>query len=1281
MCRRRLAQSRILELIKKERAFDMTKNSLNFPVDGKPLLLPEKDKSSRTKHLSHLPNVRIAAQNPTSRPKSHSRSYSHSSSTPSATLVRLLRAQESTTKETKALLNVALSQLDSASARAAKAEAQISARETASLLSHTQLTENAARAEEAASRARREAQNYKLQLWLKDEEIRKERERVRAEEHMRAEAEKEAERARSLARKWRGEGRILKAKEEGRREGYGEGLKRGRLVIAAAVAASESGYGDRRLVGDGAAYIEEYDDAPFNQPRRRREQSRSRGTRSRKSEPGSTAPPSRRERVDPSFTRPSPSEMVQYQSPPPAEPVQEPIQEPPPPSISESSSIIRRARSIQVDSPLFQPERTNSALSSRSRQLQTVVLSPPENHPTQTQIFVHESPPPPLPPPVFPEPAPTIPEPEPEVYTFPTPDVPLILEQQQPPDSTPIPIPPPISQVPFAPGILPTAPSTFPHHAQYAAPKPEPQPPFQPTYFPMPAPPVQVIITPAEEDRDVQTPSTMTSMTNENSLNGLGFLSDFPAVTSVAGSAVSVGSGGSTGLNRADGGRFDPDFLSTIHEHSREGTAFGGEEDGTARGMSPRYVDQWRRSLGGQPYSPGGNSGNDLLRPPSSTSNPNSRRRRPSALNLDVELDRQLSSGSTSSRSININVEPPSRPTSPSSDPRNHQNDRFHRGDQDYHYGYTENEHPPQDEAFLSPHHAPLTLSAEHDEGPVIPSIKEESDEDDYDDHDYPNSRSLNSGSSSPVQLYPLSIVDSLPPGFVPTPNGGHLISLQQQHKLRDGSHPGQIASVGYVSGIGGGGQPRGVPGGFYAHANNPNAHDQNGRHPYGVSSIRGDGDDYSRTGSSSSRSSSAAGSSLSTELGRPNKYPRSKGGASNRRRSRALTSTFPPTTMSDGGYDSNKEYGNGDGNTLGGIYAMPAINPNSLNRGTLRDMSQYGSVGNVPAAAAIGGSSRMSMSMPEPSLPQYGHSSMPEPSVPQYPYNSEATRYSTPRGDTSRSVPMPEPAVPLYPSTGPSGSSLEGQRNIGLGAGGRQRSLKRTKGAVSRVGMDMPEPSVPQYRTSNARGYGTQSPGDSRGGSRMTPAAVSMPDPSVPQYNVPNQGYAGVYQTPGGDSRMIPPAVSMPEPTVTGYPANVHQTPGAANASSRITPAAMPMPEPNVLPQHDQYPTYGMPGYHTPTPGGGTAGASRMVSPEMSMPEPSVGSSTVAGTGVPADGTSRMTAPAMIMPEPSVDSTVSVKGITAGGTSRMTAPVVPMPNHSVGLAANGTPAREVCRG
>ncbi|KAJ3741556.1 hypothetical protein DFH05DRAFT_1506574 [Lentinula detonsa] len=157
-----------LRTVKKDRALGMTKNSLNFPVDGIPPPLSEKDQSSRTKHLSHLPNVRIAAQNPTSRPKSHIRSYSHSSSAPPATLVRLLCAQESTTKETTALSHVALSQLDSAPAQ------------TASLLSHTQLTENAARTEKGASRARTKAQRYKLQLWLKDEEIRKERERVRA---------------------------------------------------------------------------------------------------------------------------------------------------------------------------------------------------------------------------------------------------------------------------------------------------------------------------------------------------------------------------------------------------------------------------------------------------------------------------------------------------------------------------------------------------------------------------------------------------------------------------------------------------------------------------------------------------------------------------------------------------------------------------------------------------------------------------------------------------------------------------------------------------------------------------------------------------------------------------------------------------------------------------------------------------------------------------------------------------------------------------------------------
>ncbi|KAJ4469545.1 hypothetical protein J3R30DRAFT_1567192 [Lentinula aciculospora] len=617
--------------------------TLHLPVDDIPPPLPEKDKlkSSRTKHLSHLPLVITAPSDPhSSRTKGRSRttrSYSVSS-TPPATLVKLLRAQESTTKETKVLLNAALSQLDAASARAAKAEAQFHARETSAILSHTQFTENVARLEEAAARARREAEAYKLQLRLRDEEVKKEKEKVRTEERMRAEAEKEAERARSLARRWREEGRVMKAKEDGRKEGFGEGLQRGRLVIAAAIAAKESSSDDRRLVGDGAAYIEEYEESEYP---RRRAHSRSRASRSKRSEPSSAH---RRERVNSSSKRhePTPQYVPTFSALPP-----EPIQEPPPLIPESAAVIIRRARSIQTDPSLFQSERTRSlaSSSSHSRQQQS----------GPSHVFVQESSPQP---PVYNDRSPTPEEEETVKSESFSPEIPP-TPQQLDPSPIPIPIPPPISQVPFAPGIVP--PSS--QYGQYPPPEPAP---VQPAYFPMPAPPiVRVIVTPADEDRDVQTPSTITSMTNENSSGGLGLLHGLPP-PSRTGSAASAAS---ADPGRFDGGTFDPD-LSTIHEHSREGTAFGGEEDFSNAGgvMTPdrsRNVEQWRRSLGlgGQPYSlaatqsPAVDPSNDLLRPPSS----NSGSRRPRPQPLDLDRDRRLSSrsGSTSSRSININVEPP----------------------------------------------------------------------------------------------------------------------------------------------------------------------------------------------------------------------------------------------------------------------------------------------------------------------------------------------------------------------------------------------------------------------------------------------------------------------------------------------------------------------------------------------------------------------------------------------------------------------------------------------
>ncbi|KIK61758.1 hypothetical protein GYMLUDRAFT_576122 [Collybiopsis luxurians FD-317 M1] len=554
---------------------------------------PQRDKlkSSKTRHLSHLSptNAMVATTGTKDRTKRYS-----ASSTPPATLVKLLKAQELTTKETKALLTAALTRLDDVSARATRAESQLRSREASAIVSYAQLTEDAVRAQEAATRARREAEAYKLQLRLRDEEVRKERERVQAEERMRAEAEKEAQRARSLARKWREEGRIMKAREDGRRTGYGEGLQRGRLVIAAAIAAKDSP-GERGLVGDGAAYIEEYNEDSDNQPRRT-DYTRNRGSRSRKSELTSRhtnpreRPPPRHERVDstpvrsreselsPPTQQPSPS-IPEHQSPPrPPEFLPSPVREPVPPS---QALTLHRARSIQTDPSLFQSERT------RSRTTSSVTSSAPSRalsehrDPPPPQIHVQPSPPTPPPPVVIEPPANERQSIKSEPFS------PQIMQ----PDPSPIPIPAPVSQVPFAPGI-------DPQYASYGPSPPEPYTEPQPSYFPMPAPPLSIVLTrpPPEEERDVQTPSTLT---NETSLTGLNSFRGLRGLPPLPSRASSAGSGNSTGRFERGGG-FDPD-LSTIHEHSREGTAFGGEEDFRSNGvLSPersRDVEHWRLSL------------------------------------------------------------------------------------------------------------------------------------------------------------------------------------------------------------------------------------------------------------------------------------------------------------------------------------------------------------------------------------------------------------------------------------------------------------------------------------------------------------------------------------------------------------------------------------------------------------------------------------------------------------------------------------------------------------
>lgn len=108
-------------------------------------------------------------------------------------------------------------------------------------------------------------------------------------EEMLAKAQEDAAEARKGARKMKAEVSVLLAREQGKREGWEEGMKRGKgmaeaLAVGVGVGVGMSGAGGRsRLVGDGMAFIEEVDgdrtrgvEEDIEEEQRRRNQERKR---------------------------------------------------------------------------------------------------------------------------------------------------------------------------------------------------------------------------------------------------------------------------------------------------------------------------------------------------------------------------------------------------------------------------------------------------------------------------------------------------------------------------------------------------------------------------------------------------------------------------------------------------------------------------------------------------------------------------------------------------------------------------------------------------------------------------------------------------------------------------------------------------------------------------------------------------------------------------------------------------------------------------------------------
>ncbi|KAG5333219.1 hypothetical protein C0989_006067, partial [Termitomyces sp. Mn162] len=160
-------------------------------------------------------------------------------------LVQQFISQKDEAKESRRLLHIAFENLEVLQKRAIAAE---EARKDESARG-TRIAQNALGVQEKATKARQDAEAYRLQLEKKEREIQRQQELIRTIEAERDLAEKEADKARDVARQLNDERLISLARQEGRKLGFLEGMKRGRRLVIA-----------ERNQAPSTAFIEEFDE-------------------------------------------------------------------------------------------------------------------------------------------------------------------------------------------------------------------------------------------------------------------------------------------------------------------------------------------------------------------------------------------------------------------------------------------------------------------------------------------------------------------------------------------------------------------------------------------------------------------------------------------------------------------------------------------------------------------------------------------------------------------------------------------------------------------------------------------------------------------------------------------------------------------------------------------------------------------------------------------------------------------------------------------------------------
>ncbi|KAH7887257.1 hypothetical protein F5I97DRAFT_1858886 [Phlebopus sp. FC_14] len=155
----------------------------------------------------------------------HERERAHSSAS-HRDLMRLLVNEEYESRQTRKVLYTALDRLEEESRRAAAAESRLED----SVRQVRAINEARIAAQQQAAQAQEELRLYKLQLDNAQREILRAQDVLKAIEAQRDEAETVAAKARSKARQLNEERMIQLARDEGRRLGFEEGVRRGRKM-------------------------------------------------------------------------------------------------------------------------------------------------------------------------------------------------------------------------------------------------------------------------------------------------------------------------------------------------------------------------------------------------------------------------------------------------------------------------------------------------------------------------------------------------------------------------------------------------------------------------------------------------------------------------------------------------------------------------------------------------------------------------------------------------------------------------------------------------------------------------------------------------------------------------------------------------------------------------------------------------------------------------------------------------------------------------------------------